>query len=135
MKRLVAAGGLFALALTAFAQSTGDQQVLVPASKEAQRTYMSPENFAQYKGAYNLSNGKTLYLLRKATRMYAMVDAQSAHEIAYTGHGSFQALDGKMAMNLVFADDSVSGQLTYVDEMPATAGLAPRLITIQLATR
>ena len=135
MKRLVAAGSLFALALTAFAQSTGEQQVLVPASKAAQRLYMSPSEFEQYKGAYDLSNGKTLYLVRRAARMFARVDEQTSHEIKYTGHGSFEATDGKMSMNLVFADDSVSGQLSYVDESPAVAGLAPKLVNIQLASK
>ena len=136
MKRLVAAGSLFALALTAFAQSTGEQQVLIPASKEAQRLYMPASDFEQYRGAYDLSNGKTLYLVRKAARMYASVDEQAPHEIKYTGHGGFEALDGKMSMNLVVAsDDKVSGQLSYVDESPAVAGLAPRLISIQVASR
>jgi hypothetical protein len=97
MKRLVAAGSLFALALTAFAQSTGEQQVLVPASKAAQRIYLSPADFEQYRGAYSLSNGKTLYLVRSAARMFARVDEQASHEIKYTGHGGFEAPDGKMA--------------------------------------
>lgn len=138
MKRLVAAGSLFAFALAAFAQSASDQQVVVPASKAApiQRTYMSPEDFARYKGAYSLSNGKTLYLIRAATRMYAQVDGQSRHEITRAGNGKFQALDGKMWMSLVFApDDSVSGELNYVDESPAIAGLPPRVSTVRFASR
>ena len=135
MKRLVATGCLFALALTAYAQST-EQKVLIPASKEVQRTYMSPDEFSKYKGAYDLSNGKTLYLIRKATRMYAQVDDQSAHEITRAGNGQFQALDGKMWMELVWAnDDSVSGSLNYVDEAPSVAGLEPKVISIRFASR
>lgn len=137
MKRLVAAGTLFALALTAFAQSTGEQTVVVPASKEAiKRTYMAPGDFLRYQGAYDLSNGKTLYLIRKATRMFARVDEQAAHEITSTGRDRFQALDGQMDMVLnVAIDDKVSGHLTYVDESPVVAGLPPRLVTIQIASR
>lgn len=137
MKRLVAAGSLLAFALTAYAQSTGDQTVLVPAAKAFQRTYMSPDEFSQYKGAYDLSNGKTLWLIRKQTRMYARVDDQSEHEITRAGRGKFAALDGKMSMELVFApDDSVSGSLSYVDESaPAIAGVAPKVIEIQFASR
>ena len=135
MKRLVATGCLFALALTAFAQSSG-QKVLIPASKEVQRTYMSPDEFNKFKGSYDLSNGKTLYLIRKATRMYAQVDDQTAHEITRAGNGQFQALDGKMWMELVWAnDDSVGGSLNYVDEAPATAGLEPKVISIRFASR
>lgn len=135
MKRLVATGCLFALALTAFAQST-EQKVLIPASKEVQRTYMAPDEFSKFKGAYDLSNGKTLYLIRKATRMYAQVDDQTAHEITRAGNGQFQALDGKMWMELVWAsDDSVSGSLNYVDEAPLTAGLEPKVISIRFASR
>ena len=136
MKRIVATGCAFALALSAFAQSSGEQTVLIPASKEVQRTYISPVEFSIYKGAYDLSNGKTLYLIRKQTRMYARVDDQTEHEITRTGRGKFQALDGKMSMELVLApDDSVSGQLSYVDETPAIAGVAPRIISIQFASR
>ncbi len=137
MKRLVAAGSLFVFALTAYAQSAGDQTVLIPAAKSVQRTYMPPGEFNQYKGAYDLSNGKTLWLIRKQTRIYAKVDDQSEHEITRTGNGKFAALDGKMEMALVFApDDSVSGHLSYVDEsMPAVAGVAPKLIEIQFASR
>lgn len=136
MKRIVAAGSLFALALTAFAQSTAEQKVIIPASKEVQRTYMSPEDFAKYKGAYELSNGKTLYLTRRQTHLFAKVDDQSEHEIYRSGTGKFDAPDGKMSMELRFAaDDSVSGELTYVDETPAVAGLAPQVISIQFASR
>lgn len=139
MKRLVAAGSLCALALAAFAQSTGDQQVVVPASKGAalQRTYMSPGDFALYKGAYDLSNGKTLYLTRKATRMYARVDDQTEHEITRAGQGKFHSLDGNMSMHLVWApDDSVSGELSYIDErQPAVAGMAPQVTHIKFASR
>ncbi len=135
MKRLVATGCLFALALTAYAEGS-DQTVLIPASKEVQRSYMSPDEFSKYKGAYDLSNGKTLYLIRKATRMYARVDEQSEHEITRAGNGKFQALDGKMWMELVWAnDDSVGGSLNYVDEAPATAGLEPKVISIRFASR
>jgi hypothetical protein len=135
MKRLVATGCLFALALSAYAQST-EQKVLIPASKEVQRTYMSPDEFSKYKGAYDLSNGKTLYLIRKATRMYARVDEQSEHEITRAGNGKFQALDGKMWMELVWGiDNSVSGSLNYVDESPTVAGLEPKVISIRFASR
>lgn len=136
MKRLVAAGSLLVFALTAYAQSTGEQKVLIPAAKELQRTYMSPDEFGKYKGAYDLSNGKTLWLIRKQTRIYAQVDDQSLHEITRTGTGKFQALDGKMEMELAFApDDSVSGHLSYVEDTPAVAGVAPKVIEIQFASR
>lgn len=136
MKQIVAVGSLFALAITAFAQSSAEQKVLIPASKEIQRTYMAPEDFAKYKGAYDLSNGKTLYLIRRQTHMFAKVDDQSEHEIYRTGTGKFDAPDGKMSMELNFAaDESVSGQLSYVDESPAVAGLAPQVINIQFASR
>lgn len=140
MKRVVVVGSLFALAITAFAQNTGEQQVVVPASKGAlvQRAYMSPEDFARYKGAYDLSNGKTLYLERKATRMFARVDDQARHEITRTGAGKFRSLDGNsMDIHLVVAsDDSVSGELSYIDELQRPiAGLAPQVTRIRLASR
>lgn len=136
MKRLVAAGSLLVFALSAYAQSTGDQQVVIPAAKAVQRTYISPDEFSKYKGGYDLSNGKTLWLIRKQTRIYAQVDDQSLHEITRTGMGKFQALDGKMSMELVFApDESVSGHLSYVEDTPAVAGVAPKVIEIQFASR
>ncbi|MYN02938.1 hypothetical protein GTP41_12585 [Pseudoduganella sp. DS3] len=139
MKRLVAVSSLFAFALTAFAQSSGDQKVVIPASKEAQtqRSYMSPGDFARYKGSYELSNGKTLYLTRKATRMYAQVDEQTQHEITGSSSGKFQALNGNMAMHLVFgADDSVSGELYYIDEtQKSVAGLPLQTTHVRFASR
>jgi hypothetical protein len=136
MKRFVAAGSLLALALTAFAGSSDDQTVLVPGLKTVERSYMSADEFSKYKGAYDLSNGKTLHLVRKHTRLFARVDEQSEHEITRSGNGKFQALDGKMEMHLVFApDETITGQLSYVDEGPAIAGLAPKVIQIQFAAR
>lgn len=136
MKQLVAAGSLLVFALSAYAQGSGEQKVLIPAAKEVQRTYMAPEEFSKYKGGYELSNGKTLWLIRKQTRIFAKVDDQSEHEITRTGLGKFTALDGKMDMDLVFAaDESVSGHLSYVDETPAVAGVAPKVIEIQFASR
>lgn len=139
MKRLVAVGSLFALALTAFAQSSGDQKVVVPASKETQiqRSYMSPSDFARYKGSYELSNGKTLYLTRKATRMYAQVDEQTAHEITGSSSGKFQALNGNMSMHLVLAtDDTISGELNYIDEtQKSVAGLPLQFTQVRFAAR
>lgn len=139
MKRLVAVSSLFALALTAFAQTSGDQQVVVPALKEAQiqRSYMSPGDFARYNGSYELSNGKTLYLTRKATRMWAQVDEQTPHEITGSSSGKFQALNGNMAMHLVFAaDDTVSGELHYIDEtQKSVAGLPLQATHVTFAAR
>jgi len=137
MKRLVAAGGFFALALTASAQNT-DQTVVVPASKEAtlQRVYTSPEDFRLYKGEYSLSNGKALHLTRQGARMYARVDQQPEHEIIRTGEGKFLALDGKMSMQIAWdGPGSVSGELSYIDESRPVAGLPPARITISLASR
>jgi hypothetical protein len=136
----VAVAGLFALAITAFAQSTGEQQVVVPAAKATvlQRTYMAPGDFARYKGQYDLSNGKTLYLERKATRLYARVDQQSTHEITPLARGKFRSLDGNsMAMHLVIADDeTVSGELSYIDESQRpVAGMAPQVTRIRFASR
>jgi hypothetical protein len=139
MKRLVAAGCLFALAISATAQSSGDQKVVIPASKDTQvqRHYMAPQDFAKYKGSYDLSNGKTLYLTRTQTRMYARVDEQTAHEITRAGDGKFQALDGTMSMHLVFApDDSVTGELSYIDEHQRTVAGQPLQVThIRFASR
>jgi hypothetical protein len=139
MKRLVAAGCLLALAMAANAQSSGDQQVVVPASKESQvqRIYMAPLDFAKYKGSYDLSNGKTLHLTRKQARLYAQVDQQTEREITRAGTGKFQALDGSMSMHLVFADDdSVSGELSYIDEQQRTVAGQPLQVThIKLASR
>lgn len=137
MKRLVAAVCLFTLAMSATAQSSGDQKVVVPASKEVQRHYMAPQEFSKYKGSYDLSNGKTLHLTRKQTRLYAQVDEQTAHEITRAGDGKFQALDGSMSMHLVFApDDSVSGELSYIDETQRRVAGQPLQVThIQFASR
>lgn len=139
MKRLVAAGCLIALAMSANAQSSGDQKVVIPASKDTQvqRQYMAPQDFAKYKGSYDLSNGKTLHLTRKYTRLYAKVDEQTEHEITRAGDGKFQALDGTMSMHLVFApDDSVSGELSYIDEQQRVAAGQPLQVTrIRFASR
>lgn len=137
MKRLVAAGGLLVLVAAAYAQSTVNQQVVVPAYKATlKRIYTPPDDFRQYKGDYALSNGKTLTLSRQHTRMYARIDQQAEHEIVRTGEGKFQALDGQMSMDLAWSGtDSVSGELTYVDESPTVADVPPRVVTLHLANR
>lgn len=135
MKLYLAAAGLCLLAAGAAAQtSTGtEQSVVVPAQKQAlDRRLISPQEYYQYQGAYTLSNGQTLTLSRGAVRLYAQIGRDPRQEIHWQGDGRFSSADGSLAMNIVWTDDSATGELNY---MPRMAGTPALHFTLSLAAR
>jgi hypothetical protein len=76
---------------------------------------MWPEDFYKFKGSYDLSNGKTLSLFSRGSRMYAEVEDQPRHEIAAVSPNSFVALDKQLKMKIEHHENGeVSGELFMV---------------------
>ncbi|MBG6221070.1 MULTISPECIES: hypothetical protein [unclassified Janthinobacterium] len=81
----------------------------------AQPRYMMHEEFRQFAGAYDLSNGDTLQLRRAGTIMYARIGNQDEHRIVATGRNSFVALDRQLKVRIDHHDDgSVGGEVVMV---------------------
>ncbi|MGO4376733.1 hypothetical protein [Pseudoduganella sp. RAF53_2] len=124
---------------SATAQETGGtDRVLVPAARSSAKPYfLWPDDLADYKGEYYLSNGKRMYINRIGRRLYAHIGKQKEHEIRPTGEHLFEAIDGTMSLNIVISRQGyVSGRIAYIDEeaSPTTANYPP-LVFVSLAAR
>lgn len=80
-----------------------------------QPRYMAREDFQQFAGAYDLSNGDTLQLRRAGGIMYARIGNQPEHRIVATSRNAFVALDRQLKVRIDHHDDgSVGGELVMV---------------------
>ena len=142
MNRYLVVIVLGALALPGSAQAqSGPDAVRVPGQKVAPAASpyrMWQDDFKPFKGAYQLSNGMTLYLTGSGKRMFAQVDDQAVHELIATGRNSFVAVDRQLAMQIDLRDkDNARGELAFVNEAagPSVAGGASRAGWVHLAFR
>jgi len=77
--------------------------------------HMFLEDFQQFAGAYDLSNGDILQLRRFGMTMYARIGDQEEHRIVATDYNSFVALDRQLKVRIDHHDDgSVGGELVMV---------------------
>ena len=113
--------GLAATGMAAHAQTLPpDSTVEVPGHAlrievPAQPRHMLREDFQQFAGAYDLSNGDTLQLRRAGSIMYARIGKQPEHRIVATGRNAFVALDRQLKVRIDRHDDgSVGGELVMV---------------------
>ncbi len=80
------------------------------------------DDYYNYLGAYTLSNGETLVLLRRGNRMYGEVGNEGRHEIVATASDTFVAIDRQLKMRIDLKDNGdVSGELYYVTAHPNIA--------------
>lgn len=122
MKTLLSSAILGLAACTAAnAQTLPDsQRVVVPGNPlsidlPARRHYMMSDDFKQFAGGYDLSNGDTLELRRAGATMYARIGKQQEHQIVATGRNSFVALDRQLKVRIDHKDDgTVGGELVMV---------------------
>ena len=121
MKTWILAGTLGACALLANAQSLPDSQtVVIPGGRlqtielPAHRHFMNAQDFAPFRGGYELANGQVLHLRNAGSigAMYARIDDQDEHRIVAATSNSFVALDRQLAMRIDLRDDgSVGGEV------------------------
>ena len=122
MKTLLASTILaLATCTAATAQMLPDsQRVVVPGNSlsidlPARPHYMMREDFKQFSGSYDLSNGDTLELRRAGAAMYARIGKQQEHQIVASGRNSFVALDRQLKVRIDHKDDgTVGGELVMV---------------------
>lgn len=123
MKSLLLSAILALAASSTLAQSelaTDIPRVEVPARAltievPAMPRYMMADDFKQFAGEYDLSNGDTLSLRRSGGLMYARIGKQDEHRIVATGRNAFVALDRQLKVRIDHNDDgTVGGELVMV---------------------
>lgn len=118
---------------------TPTEAVLVPAlapqiELPVQAYAMTQDEFHDYKGRYDLSNGQTLRLFNHGGAMYAEIDHQGEHRLVASKYNAFVATDRQLKMRIDLNDDgTVDGELTMVLPAPSMAsGVPPRLLVAVL---
>lgn len=133
MKKLafISALGALALAGGAFAQTGGSETVTIsgPAHKieiPERHSHMWPEDYRNYQGGYSLSNGKTLSISARGTRMYAEVDDMGKHELVATAANTFVSKDKKLEMTISLHENGEpTGELYMMVPAAAPVAAAP----------
>jgi hypothetical protein len=76
---------------------------------------MWPEQFYEFKGGYELSNGMTLVLFNIGHGMYAKLNGEDSHRIVATAANTFVALDKQLKMTIDRKENGeVSGEVLFV---------------------
>lgn len=76
---------------------------------------MWPEQFHEFKGGYQLSNGMTLVLFNIGHGMYAKLGGQESHRIVATAANTFVALDKQLKMTIDLKENGeASGEVLFV---------------------
>ena len=121
MKKIMLFSILGALSVAATAQSVPDgSSVRISASEQTihlpkQVHRMFQGDFDEFKGAYDLANGKTLSLTVQGRRMFAEVDGQEKTEIVAAARNVFIALDEKMKITIEHEwNGDVGGELLWI---------------------
>lgn len=121
MRKLFLCTVLSALSFSTFAQTANDVDTVtiskpLPRIEIPARTYhMTTDEFYQFRGGYELSNGQTLTLFQRGSSQYAQLSDQASHKIVATGANSFVALDKQLQMRIDLKDSGeVTGELLMV---------------------
>lgn len=119
---LATVAGMLAFAPALQAQTQEPETVAVPGRANDNRIElpaaykkMWPDQYEQYKGGYNLSNGQMLSIRSFGLNMYAYVDNDRWHKIVAVAPNTFVALDQKLKMEInLLEDGDASGWVTMV---------------------
>ena len=135
MKQLLLFVAMGLLAVSAQAQEV--DQVRVAGQKVATplpHYKMWKDDFKPFKGEYTLSNGLILAVSSSGQKKFAQVGNLGRHEIVPVGPDRFEALDAKLSLHIDLRENGeVGGELSYYDDVPATAGAAaPGWITVAM---
>ena len=121
MNKLILFSLLGALTLTTTAQSAQDESTVTITQPKytitlPEQSYrMTADEFNEYKGAYDLSNGMTLSVFKRGQTMYARIDDQDSHIIVATAADTFVARDKQLKMRIEnHSNGEVSGEVYMV---------------------
>jgi hypothetical protein len=137
MKIFILASVLGALTFSAMAQSTSNETVTISgakAEKVQQNRTMDPDEFANFTGSYELSNGNSLALFSRGLKKYAAVHGEVRHEIVATSSNSFVAVDKHLQMKIERnANGEIRGELLIFASPDQVAGNGATTQVVRLA--
>jgi hypothetical protein len=125
MKRLLIPALLGLLTLGASAQTQPDAEVRIRGSQielPAQPYRMWQTDFDVFAGEYDLSNGETMKLIARGTKMYAEIGDRARTEMLAAKHNEFVAVDRQFKMTLARKWDDVTGEVLL--RVPGSAAQA-----------
>lgn len=131
---------LCAAALGAQAQQ-GDESVTIPApgltiDQPVRLYYIGPSEIQEFRGVYELADGRLMHLTGSGTTIYAEVEGHGQHRMVATQRNTFVAQDRQLQVRLdLRRDGGVGGEVLMVvpERIAATGETVDRVI--RLATR
>ena len=131
MKIIILASILSTFSLAALAQSEIDTQTVnigavSPKYDVSHGTRVMPaDEFGQFTGTYDLSNGKTLSLFSRGQKKYAVVEGGDRHEIVATRENSFVSVDQQLKMTIARDDNGDAKGELLIAGPQALARISP----------
>nr|WP_314863222.1 hypothetical protein [uncultured Undibacterium sp.] len=116
----LAAFSAFSITGSAFAMSPDiDTTVTVKGSQKNHASYISPDEFLELGGRYQLDNGKTLTITQKQNRYYAEISGKSAVQVVPRSSALFVAADNSIKLQFQTENDGKSTKVnaTYTEAL------------------
>jgi hypothetical protein len=111
MKNFVLLTLLGAMALTSAAQSASKDETITISGTKSETVQavrpMAPDEFVQFTGSYELSNGNSLALFSRGLKKYAALHGEAWHEIVATSGNSFIAKDHQLKIDIYREDNGL----------------------------
>ncbi|PRC94852.1 hypothetical protein [Solimicrobium silvestre] len=118
MNKLFVFSFLSALSLSSLAQTSNVETITMTADKEgmlrAQKYTMLPDEFYNFVGTYELSNGMTLSLYSRSSEMFAQLNNQARLRIIATASNSFISLDRQLKMRIDLDQNGEASGEVYI---------------------
>jgi hypothetical protein len=121
-KYLLALTVFSAISITgsAFAMSPDiDTTVTVKGSQKNHASYISPDEFRELGGRYQLDNGKTLTITQKQNRYYAEISGKNVVQVVPRSSALFVAADNSIKLQFQTENDGKSTKVnaTYTEAL------------------
>ncbi|HEY8097325.1 MAG TPA: hypothetical protein VIE65_14690 [Methylobacter sp.] len=119
--KIIVASILSMIAINAIAQPVTDSNTVTITAKgpvivlPARTQAMSPGEFGQFAGSYELANGNSIALFSRGLKKYAALHGEAWHELVAVAGNSFVAKDRQLKVTLDRNDDGeVSGGEVFI---------------------
>lgn len=120
LTRYLLAFGALTVATSAIAASPDiNTTVTVKGSQKLHSSYISPDEFLELGGRYQLDNGKTLTITQRQNRYYAEISGHNVVQVIPRNSALFVAADNSVKLQFQTVSDGKSTKVnaTYIEAL------------------